>query len=318
MSVASWLRSVFTTQDPATYKAAIDGNFTIVERMAAMFAPQQTPTPTMTVQISAGMVFDSGTLTEVALQTTGAFTAPATNPRIDRVVLDQRTGVFSVVAGTPAVDPVAPAITAGKMPCMRILLRPSSAVITNAMITDERAGGSVSQAVLSVLYSTIDSQTLTGIPRAPTAAPANNSTQLATTAYADAAVAALLQSGTRVVFQQSTAPTGWIKDITAALDDTALRIVTGTVGSGGSVAFSAALVNTSITGGHTLTLAEIPSHAHGTIPVAGANVDGVTTYGGGTGYRNWVSTDVKGGGGAHTHPLTLGVKYNDVIIASKS
>jgi hypothetical protein len=38
----------------------------------------------------------------------------------------------------------------------------------------------------------LDAPALTGIPTAPTAAPGNNSTQIATTAYADAAVAALV------------------------------------------------------------------------------------------------------------------------------
>lgn len=162
MSVASWIRSVFTTQDPTTYKSTIDGNFTVIERLAAMFAPQQVATANMTIQIRAGMVFDNGTLSEVALQTTGTITAPAGNPRIDRVVLDQRTGVLSVVTGTPAVSPAAPAIPAGKMPCAQILLQTSSAVITNAMITDERTLASVSLAMLAALYAPLASPTFTG------------------------------------------------------------------------------------------------------------------------------------------------------------
>ena len=46
-------------------------------------------------------------------------------------------------------------------------------------------------------------------------------------------------SGTSMLFQQTAAPTGWTKQTTH--NDKALRIVTGSVGTGGSVAFSTAL-----------------------------------------------------------------------------
>jgi hypothetical protein len=46
-------------------------------------------------------------------------------------------------------------------------------------------------------------------------------------------------SGTSMLFQQTSAPTGWTKQTTH--NDKALRIISGTVGTGGSVAFSTAL-----------------------------------------------------------------------------
>ena len=46
--------------------------------------------------------------------------------------------------------------------------------------------------------------------------------------------------GTRMIFQQSTAPTGWTKDTTDT-NQHALRVVSGTAGSGGSVDFTSAL-----------------------------------------------------------------------------
>lgn len=80
-------------------------------------------------------------------------------------------------------------------------------------------------------------------------------------------------SGTRLLFQQAAAPTGWTVDATH--NDKALRIVNGstTPGTGGSAAFSAAFashtpagsVSTSIGGSinsHTLTLSQIPAHRH--------------------------------------------------------
>ena len=44
-------------------------------------------------------------------------------------------------------------------------------------------------------------------------------------------------SGTRMLFQQSTAPTGWTK-ITSGVNDRALRLVSGNVSSGGDYSFS--------------------------------------------------------------------------------
>ena len=78
-------------------------------------------------------------------------------------------------------------------------------------------------------------------------------------------------SGTTMLFQQSTAPTGWTKQTTH--NDKTLRVVTGTASSGGSNAFSAAFssitpsgtVSTSISGtvaNHTLTTAQMPAHRH--------------------------------------------------------
>jgi hypothetical protein len=138
MGVSTWLRNNFTTQDPTTYKSTLDGNAAVLERLSAYFAPSQSSTPNMTVTIRPGSVFAASSLTEVAQQITTAFTAPATNPRIDRIVLDQVTGIYYVVAGTPAVGPVAPAIPAGKIPCCQILFQTTSTTITNSMITDER------------------------------------------------------------------------------------------------------------------------------------------------------------------------------------
>ncbi len=72
------------------------------------------------------------------VQVTGTFSAPITNPRIDRIVVDRMTGVLSVVTGTEATSPNPPAIPTGKAPVAQVLLRTSSTAITNDMITDER------------------------------------------------------------------------------------------------------------------------------------------------------------------------------------
>jgi microcystin-dependent protein len=94
----------------------------------------------------------------------------------------------------------------------------------------------------------------------------------------------LLPSGTRLLFHNSTAPTGWTKD--TSIDDSALRVVSGTPGSGGSTGFASALgtpsvsgsvglsgapgtgsLSTSISGdvgvgSTTLSVSQMPSHNH--------------------------------------------------------
>lgn len=66
-------------------------------------------------------------------------------------------------------------------------------------------------------------------------------------------------SGTKMLFQQTSAPVGWTKDTTH--DNKALRVVTGTAGSGGSVNFTTAFASQSV-GGTALTEANLPSHLH--------------------------------------------------------
>lgn len=151
-------------------------------------------------------------------------------------------------------------------------------------------------------------------------------------------------SGTRMSFQQTAAPTGWTKDTTAAIDNSACRFVTGTASSGGSVAFTTAFASQAVTGtngasaAYTLSTTDIPSHSHtapsvvlwgaavtgtpnlfcGTTTAANSGIPTSTYYGPNTG--------AAGGGGAHSHgaasftgnAINLAVKYYDFIIASKN
>lgn len=66
-------------------------------------------------------------------------------------------------------------------------------------------------------------------------------------------------SGTKMLFQQTSAPTGWTKDTTH--DNKALRIVSGTAGSGGSVNFTTAFGSQNV-GATALTESQLPSHTH--------------------------------------------------------
>jgi hypothetical protein len=136
------------------------------------------------------------------------------------------------------------------------------------------------------------------------------------TAWASTANAPAFASGTRIGFQQTAAPTGWTKDTTAAINDSILRFVTGSVTpSGGSVAFSTWAAQTA-TGGYTLQIADIPAHTHGYPETTTSGAAGASS---GRPVSNFVTvqTQSTGGSGSHSHSLTQGLKFYDFIIASK-
>jgi hypothetical protein len=186
--------------------------------------------------------------------------------------------------------------------------------------------------------------------------------------------------GTRLVFVQATAPTGWVKETGAAYNDAALRFVTG--GSGNSTAganpFTSSFTNytpsgsiaattanttaggtvtgnnatttatgtvtgtvgnttasgtvtgtnanttaggsvTGSVGATTLTIAEMPSHAHAPLNILGSAFTGFVVDNGNNSppFRSILSdpsytttysvpgtTDYTGGNGAHSHTLT--------------
>jgi hypothetical protein len=127
-----------------------------------------------------------------------------------------------------------------------------------------------------------------------------------------------MPSGTRMAFQQTAAPTGWTKDLTSALNNSALRIVTGAVGSGGTDAFTTVFAASRSSGAFTLTEAHIPSHTHGMIGLNKVNNSATGApsvhQSGGGGYV----TGGTGGGGSHSHTMpSMDLKYYDVIIATK-
>jgi len=134
------------------------------------------------------------------------------------------------------------------------------------------------------------------------------------------AAAAAFDAGTRLAFQQTAAPTGWTKDTTAAINDSMLRLVTGSASSGGSTAFSTWSAATT-TGGFTLTTNEIPSHTHSGVitssTTSGQQGAGVTGAGKANVYLPG-STGATGSGASHSHSLSRSLKYYDFIIASKN
>lgn len=130
-------------------------------------------------------------------------------------------------------------------------------------------------------------------------------------------------AGTRMLFQQTTPPPGWTKDVTAFFNDCALRLVTGNVVNGGSAAFSAVFASRTPTGAvqpTALSIAQIPPHTHGYVrpDLNLGRQNGAATGAG----NNPGVTDSTGSGETHTHGLTMNamdfaVKFTDFTIGVK-
>jgi hypothetical protein len=153
------------------------------------------------------------------------------------------------------------------------------------------------------------------------------------------AAAAAFDAGTRMLFAQTSAPTGWTKDATN-YNNFALRVVTGAASTGGSVGFTTAFASQTpagsvsidtaglSAGATTLTTPQIPSHTH----TVNTGFTGAPGGGGPTASTpSAVPSGATGGGGSHNHSISgsatatftgtainLAVQYLDVITATKN
>lgn len=131
-----------------------------------------------------------------------------------------------------------------------------------------------------------------------------------------------IPSGTLMLFQQSTAPVGWTKQTTH--DDKALRVVSGAASSGGSNSFSSVMAQT-VVGNTTLSLAQMPIHAHGNtesgfIEKHNQITDPYTLAPntGGDTADVVINTASAGSSNAHSHSILMSIAYVDLIICQKS
>lgn len=149
-----------------------------------------------------------------------------------------------------------------------------------------------------------------------------------------------IPSGTRMLFQQTNAPTGWTKITVAEYNNAALRLVTGnvtnyTAGLAFSTAFATGRATTATAGGGsvgstTLTTAQMPKHKHSVTHYirreSGGDYKSYLYAGTGPNLGTMTCAEA-GGSGAHTHSfsgishshaLNLNVKYIDFIVAQKA
>jgi hypothetical protein len=137
-------------------------------------------------------------------------------------------------------------------------------------------------------------------------------------------------TGAIMIFQQTSAPTGWTKDTT--LNNYAFRVTSGSITTGGAQGFSSVFTNQAFTGSSDLNTATGASsggvtathnhpytwstarYSNPSPPVSPTRVAGPYT------------STPSGSATAHTHPVTgtvsgpgtvdLSIKYVDVILAS--
>lgn len=158
-------------------------------------------------------------------------------------------------------------------------------------------------------------------------------------AWASVANPPAFASGTRMIFAQTTSPTGWTKD-TVNYNNHALRVVTGAASTGGTVDFTVAFASQTPTGtvtvsattgqitqggsvsastgqvaqggsisgsagATTLATTQIPGHSH-TLPGRyGYTRTNNSVSPGNNGQPPYTpNTGNTGGGGSHTHPLS--------------
>lgn len=123
-------------------------------------------------------------------------------------------------------------------------------------------------------------------------------------------------SGTKMLFQQTSPPAGWTKQVSAPYNDAALRVTTGTVASGGTDAFTTHFGASKATAGTTLTIGQMPAHTH---PLNGNVLSGSGPIedSGGQNPITGVALST-GGGGSHAHDLNnFNIKYVDIVVAAK-
>lgn len=145
-----------------------------------------------------------------------------------------------------------------------------------------------------------------------------------------------IESGSVMLFVQTSAPTGWTKSTTH--NNKSLRIVSGSASSGGSVAFTTAFASQSVVGtvgNTTLTIAQMPLHGHpynysvGSTPTGDGgmilrDLNNFTAPAFSGTVSNSLGEQIggTGGGQSHTHSfsgtaINLAVQYVDCIIATR-
>lgn len=128
--------------------------------------------------------------------------------------------------------------------------------------------------------------------------------------------------GTKMLFAQASAPSGWTQDVTDTANNRMLRVVNGAgAGTGGSSSPIAS--HTHSTASHQLTIAEIPSHGHAISPTIriGNGTDGTAGAVSGANPSTIITASDTGGDGSHGHGDTgasFTPRYLNIILCSKN
>lgn len=145
MSVSEFKQPSFTSQDAATYKAAIDSSIAALAEPVNCFAPHELPVPSMGIMVESGITING---TVIPPTNIGGIGAATTHPRIDRIYFNQNLNSFERLVGTEAASPVPPVLPFGVIPVCKILVGVGVTKLTNEDITDERVFLAASAAII--------------------------------------------------------------------------------------------------------------------------------------------------------------------------
>lgn len=126
------------------------------------------------------------------------------------------------------------------------------------------------------------------------------------------------ESGTVMLFRQNNAPTGWTKK--TCIHDAGIRLVNNTISQVTSSNAFSTVFGQSSTGATTLSTAQMPAHTH-SVPSGAYQIYFNTAYQAGDPSARSCgaqTTGSAGGGGSHTHPISIQLNYVDMILASKN
>ena len=292
---------------------------------------------------------DAMTLDGVAITTTATLSTGISNNNVLQCNANVADDDFLRIDGTSVEGRSAAEVLSD----IGAITASSSDTLTNKSLTAPTLTGSSSEAGKVVFKEDTDNGT-NGVTLQGPASTADVTVTLPSSAGTLALTSDIVSgipSGSVLLFQQTAAPTGFTKITTH--NDKALRVVSGSAGTGGSVAFETAFashtpsgsVSTSVSGtvgGTALTTAQLPAHTHGAGSYtartsastqafsgpfaqakANAAVDGNTTPVLGT-------SGSTGSGSTHTHSFSgsasssfsgsaidLDVQFVDIILASK-
>ena len=149
-------QSVVNEVDTNTIQAGVSGLDCVLSGCAV------TGSGTTSVAVAKGAVLSNGTMFAVAANATfGTWTADATHPRIDIVVVDS-SGTLTRRAGTAAADPVMPALSANDVLLASVWIpaNESPIAIVSADITDKRMFRDVGAITV---YKTIAAETTNNV-----------------------------------------------------------------------------------------------------------------------------------------------------------
>ena len=142
----------------------------------------------------------------------------------------------------------------------------------------------------------------------------------------------IFSAGARVLFQQTTPPTGWTKETGASYNDAILAFTTGTVSTGGSVAVSTLFASQTLTGtvgNDTPSISKTAAHTHPVTAASGTTIaydtpsDNLNFDSGSSAGAATLTATSTGSGTAHNHSLTMNafnmaVKTVGSVIGQKS